>query len=198
LPAVSDLVRPFGGRVALAITPGRGMTYSILLPCSDEGTSADTPPAGADPAPAGDCESPGPGVGETVLVVEDHQAVRALVRDVLRPGGYTVLEARHGAAAPELCRENPQRIHLLVTDVVMPRLNGRLLAQQLAALRPGLKVLFISGHPVGPAEGEPDALAGSALLRKPFTPEQLTLAVRSLLAGVGDQGGGQRTHLPDP
>jgi len=117
---------------------------------------------------------------ETVLLVEDEDAVRALAREVLRRHGYVVLEARHGVDGLRVAERHLDDIHLLVTDVVMPRMGGRELAQRLGSVRPRMKTLFMSGytnHSLGPE----DLLPGAALLQKPFTPTIFARSVRNIL-----------------
>ncbi len=118
---------------------------------------------------------------ETILVVEDDDRVRDLMRTVLELYGYPVLDARKGTDALRLSDEHPGVIDLVVTDVVMPELGGRPLADHLARTRPTTKVLYISGYPddVLRAHGVP--APGAALLRKPFTPKELLHQARVLL-----------------
>ncbi|HEY2014425.1 MAG TPA: response regulator, partial [Bryobacteraceae bacterium] len=118
-----------------------------------------------------------PGGKETILLTEDEQLVRAILADSLREAGYSVLEAHHGEEALEISRHYGAAIHLLVTDMVMPRMSGRDLAGQLAELRPDAKVLYISGYP------KQDLSPGCHFLKKPFTPEELIREVRTVLDG---------------
>src|SRR5262249_17660382 len=117
---------------------------------------------------------------ETVLLVEDEDAVRALAREVLRRHGYAVLEARHGVDAIRIAERHTADIHLMITDVVMPHMSGRDLATRLGAMRPAMKVLFMSGysnHAVVHRELTP----GTAFLEKPFTPDVFARKVRHIL-----------------
>ncbi len=127
-----------------------------------------------------------PGRGETILLVEDAQRVRAVVREILEMSGYVVLEARHGAEALEISNRHAGTIHLLVTDVVMPQMSGRELAQRLATLRPELKVLYMSGYTDDAIVRHGVLASGIAFLSKPFTPDALALKVREVLDGVAD------------
>jgi CheY-like chemotaxis protein len=134
-----------------------------------------------DPAPAGDHASQPqarpaerPGQVATVLVVDDEPAIRRLVCFVLQRNGYQVLEAADGEAALDLCRQE-RPIDLLVTDVVMHPLDGRRLAQQVAEIRPQIKILFMSGY-----TGEWTAPEETFLV-KPFSPDTLTRRVREIL-----------------
>jgi CheY-like chemotaxis protein len=115
-----------------------------------------------------------------VLLVEDEHVVRRLVRDVLERSGYAVLEAPDGASALELCSEHDGQIDLLLTDVVMPQMSGRELAQELSGQRPGLRVLYTSGYTDG--EMDDDVAGGTvSFVGKPFSPDELTRKVRELL-----------------
>ena len=116
------------------------------------------------------------------MLVEDEGAVRQLARDILEANGYTVLEARHGAEALAICERHSEVIHLLLTDVVMPGMNGRELAERLARLRPDTKVLYTSGY-TDNAVVLHGVLKGRAVfLQKPFTPDALARKVREVLS----------------
>jgi two-component system, cell cycle sensor histidine kinase and response regulator CckA len=118
---------------------------------------------------------------ETLLLVEDEQAVRAITRHVLQTCGYTILEAAHGAEAIKICEQNPGPIHLLVSDVVMPGMGGRQLAETLLSLRPEMKVLFLSGYTDDAVVRHGVLEAGTNFLQKPFTPASLAEKVREVL-----------------
>jgi CheY-like chemotaxis protein len=114
--------------------------------------------------------------------VEDEDAVRELVGTILKAAGYTVIEARNGREGLETCKTHPGKIDLLVTDVVMPVTGGRELAEAAIKLRPGLKVVFVSGHTSDVVLRE-GVQQGAAFLHKPFTPMQLAKTVRNTLDG---------------
>ncbi|HMQ51504.1 MAG TPA: response regulator, partial [Anaerolineae bacterium] len=118
---------------------------------------------------------------ETVLLAEDEELVRALTRQVLEMNGYTVLEASHGGEALLLAEQHPEAIDLLLTDVIMPHMSGNDLAKRLAALHPGMKVLYISGYTDQAIAHygvlEPDLF----FLQKPFSPQTLARKVREVL-----------------
>jgi len=118
---------------------------------------------------------------ETILLVEDEPSVRILVRDELRKLGYRVVEAKNGIEACLLATQQAGSLQLLLTDVVMPGMGGRELAQHLSVIKPDLRTLFISGYmdDVGIMTGQEEGT--SSFLQKPFTPEVLARAVRSLL-----------------
>jgi CheY-like chemotaxis protein len=117
---------------------------------------------------------------ETILLVEDEDAVRALAREVLRRHGYVVLEARHGVDALRAAERHTDDIHLLVTDMVMPHMSGRDVAERLTTARPKMKVLFMSGY-TDHALMHRDLTPGAAFLQKPFTPEIFARKVRQVL-----------------
>ena len=117
---------------------------------------------------------------ETILLVEDEESVRALVKRVLESRGYSVIEAVDGRAALVLCEAHARRIDLLLTDVVMPELGGRELAAAAVTRRPEMKVLFMSGY-TGTEVSQQGTPAREAFLHKPFTPAQLAQRVRHIL-----------------
>jgi CheY-like chemotaxis protein len=118
---------------------------------------------------------------ETILLVEDESEVRGLAARALRDFGYTVLCAADGVEAVELLGGHGGNVDLLVTDVVMPRMDGRELAQKVRLAYPGTKLLFVSGYDGLSAAGSAEALAGQTLLQKPFTAYRLAQRVRDVL-----------------
>jgi CheY-like chemotaxis protein len=174
LATVYGIVKQSGGSIWVDSAPGRGTTFRIYLPRWEEAPGA----AGTATRPASS-----PGGSEAVLLVEDDAAVRGIAREILERAGYRVLEADGPERALELAAEEPGVIHLLLTDVVMPRISGPELARRLIAGRPGLKVLYTSGYEEGIVgeQGAPGPRAG--FVRKPFTPEQLRQKVREALEG---------------
>ena len=171
LATVYGIVKQSGGFIWVYSEPGRGTTFKVYLPRIEE-------PAEPAAAPTATVELRGT---ETVLVVEDAPSVRMVTRQVLERYGYTVLEASNGATALRLAAKHHGRIHLLLTDVVMPGLSGRQLAQQLAQLRPDLKVLYASGYTDNAILHHGILESGIAYLQKPFTPETLGRSVRQVL-----------------
>jgi len=172
LATVYGIVKQNNGHIWVYSEPGCGTTFKVYLPVSDDRTLA--PPA--RPALAGL-----PSGSETILLVEDEPAVRDLAREFLELSGYQVLEARGGAEALELARRRTGAIHLLLTDVVMPGIGGRELAERLLAERPELKVLYMSGYTDGTIARRGMVQEGVALLEKPFTRRNLAQRVRELL-----------------
>ncbi len=174
LATVYGIVKQSEGYVAVYSEPGQGTSFKIYLPRVAADAAVTAPPAPVAEPPRGT---------ETVLVVEDEEAVRSLSRRALEAAGYTVLAAAAGPDALRLVERYGGPIHLLLTDVVMPGMSGRELAQQLGQRRPGLRVLYMSGYP-GDAMVHRGALEpGTAFLQKPFLPEDLTRKVREVLEG---------------
>jgi signal transduction histidine kinase/DNA-binding response OmpR family regulator len=172
LATVYGIVRQSGGHIVVESDVGRGSTFRIYLPRAEETADPPEPPSGAGTTPRGQ---------ETVLLVEDHDEMRDLAREILARLGYTVIDARHPGEALLIAERRDSRIHLLVTDVVMPEMNGRELAERLTAIRPDLRVVYISGYP-DDAIGEHGVLQpGTVLLQKPFTPDALGRKVREVL-----------------
>ena len=162
------IVRQLGGAIWVESEVGRGSTFTVYLPMVEVPAR---PASGANEAPRGD--------GETVLLVEDDESVRRVTARILGLAGYEVVEARHGEEALDLVAAYRERIGIVVTDVVMPRLGGRELVARLREQWPELAVLFTSGY------AEPDGGRDLALrehyLAKPFTPAQLRTAVHEAL-----------------
>ncbi|GAA3456358.1 PAS domain S-box protein [Dactylosporangium matsuzakiense] len=174
LATVYGIVVQAGGTVQIYSEPGVGTTISILLPGSDAELVTDD---------AGRAVRP-PGRGQTVLVAEDEPALREVTTRILRRGGYAVLSAADGVAALQLASEHGGPIDLLLTDVVMPGMLGRVLAERVLRLRPSTRVLFMSGYaqPVLTSNGILDP--GVHLLEKPFTGADLLNAVADQLTAA--------------
>jgi CheY-like chemotaxis protein len=121
---------------------------------------------------------------ETILLVEDEAVVRRLVAEILETSGYTVLQAGDGPSAVELLRRNNSSVDLLLTDVVMPGMSGREVAQAVTSMRPGTHVLYMSGYTGSVIDHHGILEQGVAFLQKPFTAEDLTRSIRLLLDGA--------------
>jgi PAS domain S-box-containing protein len=174
LAMVYGIVQQSGGHIAVQSAPNAGTTFEILLPAMG---GADTRTSSAPPA------MPASRGAETVLIVEDEPSVRTIALRILKAAGYHVLIAENGAEALLLCARHEGEIELMVTDVVMPGMNGKQLAERLALTRPATKVLFMSGY-ADDALGDRGVRSGSGqLLDKPFTSEALKRKVRSMLDG---------------
>ncbi|HEY7685702.1 MAG TPA: response regulator [Gemmatimonadales bacterium] len=174
LATVYGIVKQSKGFVWVYSEPGHGTCIKIYLPCAEVGASASEAQATAR-------DSGMPRGSETVLVVEDAPAVRAVVRQVLTRQGYTVLDAPDGAEALRLAAEHTGSIHLLLTDLVMPVLGGRQLSERLSQLRPETKVLYTSGYTDDAVVRHGLLETGVAFLQKPFAPEVLARKVREVL-----------------
>jgi signal transduction histidine kinase/CheY-like chemotaxis protein len=172
LATVYGIVSQAGGHVQLYTEPGLGTTFTILLPATD----APVPEPAVEPAPPR-------GDGETVLVVEDEPAMLEVTRRLLEEGGYRVLTAAGGEEAVRLAEAH--ELDLLVTDVVLPGMLGREIAGRIEALRPGIGVLYMSGHSHGVLGELAD---GRALLDKPFTGPALLERVREALSAARATG----------
>jgi PAS domain S-box-containing protein len=179
LATVYGIVRQSGGHISVYSEPGAGTTFKIYFPRVDETAAVGDNGSAPSSIVTG---------SETVLVVEDSGPVRAIIQQVLKRCGYTVLEATDGESALTLGERHDGPIHLLLTDVVMPRMGGRTLAQQFHKVRPNTRVLFVSGY-------TDDAIAqhgvldpGVEYLEKPFTPDTLAKKVRRVLDAASVNG----------
>lgn len=171
LATVYGIVKQSGGNIWVYSEVGRGTTCKVYLPRVDEPLESTTPPK-----PRASLRGT-----ETILLVEDEQAVRLLARRVLEGNGYAVLEAADGLKAIELVRHYEGPIHLLVTDVVMPHMSGRAVADAVTSLRPTMKVLYLSGYTANAIVHRGVLDPGTPFLEKPFTPGTLASKVREVL-----------------
>ncbi len=172
LSTVYGIVKQSGGYLMVQSEPGCGSTFIIYLPrVQDAAESRHAAPAG----------QPAAGGSETVLLVEDEESVRQLVRETLEGKGYRVLEAENGEEGLAVASEHEEQIDLVITDVVMPELGGRELAQQLIKDRPRIKVLYLSGYTEDAIVNEGTIESGKAFLQKPFTLQSLARKVREVL-----------------
>ena len=172
LATVYGLVTQSGGYIWLYSEPGMGTTFKLYFPVTS---------AAPTPAPTVEDAVESPVGDETILVVEDTEMVRDLVRATLTSYGYEVLAAANAEEALELAADESCRIDLLLTDVVMPGMNGRELADRLVAARPGLAVLFTSGYPADTVLRLEIADARANFIEKPYLPDELGRVVRRTL-----------------
>jgi signal transduction histidine kinase/CheY-like chemotaxis protein len=172
LATVYGVVRQTGGGISVESDPGKGTTFRIYLPL--ERSPVDI--IKTTHAPLERSQN-----YETVLVVEDEEVVRDLVCDVLAEHGYNVLCAPDGIEALKMAREYDGMIHLMVTDVIMPHMNGPEVAEQLAATRPDMKVLYVTGYSDNDIGNHGVLEEGVELLQKPFTPQTLARKVRDVI-----------------
>jgi PAS domain S-box-containing protein len=173
LATVYGIIKQSGGFIWVYSEVGHGTTFKLYLPRVEELAERPSQPAQAPARAARGTE--------TVLVVEDEAPVRSVARQVLERHGYTVLEAPSAEAALDIVTRYSGTIHLLLTDVVMPGLNGRELANRLAGLRPDAKVIFMSGYTDDAVTRHGVLEPGSAYVQKPFTPDAIARKVREVL-----------------
>jgi CheY-like chemotaxis protein len=173
LSTVFGIVKQSGGSISVYSEVGHGTTFKIYLP--RDLTAAPAPAARPQAIPI---RSTGT---ETILVAEDEEALRRVVIRALSAAGYTVLSAANGDEALAICAQYAGGIHLLLTDVVMPRMSGRVLAQVLAKTRPDMKVVYMSGYTDNAIVHHGVLDPGTSFLGKPFTAEVLTRKIREVL-----------------
>jgi PAS domain S-box-containing protein len=175
LSTVYGIVRQSGGDIAVDSVPGTGTTFRIYLPIATVTHQPKQNTGQYRIAPTG---------GETVLVVEDDDALRTATSRILRKQGYQVQEVCNGREALECCARHAEPIHLVLSDIVMPEMSGHELAQQLAALHPRTSVLLMSGYNREAVTGGGITRSSAGFLQKPFTPKSLASKVREVLDGV--------------
>jgi len=174
LSTVYGIIKQCGGFTRLRSEPGRGTTFHIYFPAVEGDAHASTAAQGAGP----DTRSR---EDETILVAEDEEAVRSLVTRTLRKQGYRVLEASNGVEALAVARGCAGRIDMLLTDVVMPEMNGKILASTLETERPGIKVLFVSGYMDDAIIRHGILDSDMAFLQKPFEPAAILRKIREVI-----------------
>jgi len=175
LATVYGIVKQSGGFIWVESEKGKGATFEIYFPCSRK-PAAGFPEVGRSrPVPQGT---------ETILLVEDETAVRELASEFLRSGGYTVLEAYDGADALQVAERYSGRIHLLLTDMIMPHINGTELATRLASRRSGLRVIYMTGYAEFSGENDDRMAAEASVMQKPFSRLTLLEKVREALGSA--------------
>jgi CheY-like chemotaxis protein len=176
LSTVYGIVKQSGGNIWVYSEPGQGTTFKIYLPrdLSSPLKATSSRLAAIPPPPTGT---------ETILVVEDEEAILGIAKRILREAGYTVLTATNPSAALLTCDAHQGKIHLLLTDVVMPQMGGRMLAERLTLNRPGIKVLYMSGYADDAIVHHGTLDPGTNFIAKPFSAADLTRKVREVLDG---------------
>lgn len=175
LSIVYGIVKQSNGHVAVLSEVGHGTTFKIYLPQVEAPASASPLAAPTPDAARG---------SETILVVDDEEQIRNLACGVLQTKGYRVLTAGNGREALRICRESSEPIHLLVTDLVMPDMNGRDLVRYATPLQPAMHVLYVSGYPDDAELRSEEAPGKAAFLQKPFNSETLLHRIRQTLDGT--------------
>jgi PAS domain S-box-containing protein len=172
LASVYGVVQQSGGWISFRSQVGHGTSFSIYLPEAGEAPAS----TGTDPGAALPSK-----ITETILVVEDEAEIRDMVRDYLERKGYTVVAASNGSDALQVAERYKGSIHLLLTDVLMPKVGGHELAQQIKGMRPRIKILFTSGYPQHAALDEKGADQSAAILPKPYPLNTLATRIRQML-----------------
>lgn len=173
LATAYGIVKQHNGSIYVYSEQGKGTTFKVYLPAADREAQA----AGKKPSPAL------PGGSETILVVDDEPIIRSLVGEVLQPLGYRVLQASNSAEALTMCRVHDKPIDLLLTDVIMPGMSGKDLADAICAMRPSIRVIYMSGYPHESIVPHGILNQGVILLQEPLTGAALAGKVRETLDG---------------
>jgi CheY-like chemotaxis protein len=174
LATVYGIIKQSGGSIWVYSELGQGAVFKIYLPTVSEG------PAAREPAKTETDSALG---SETILVVEDEEGVRSLIHLALESAGYIVLEMEDAERALATCANHDGPIHLLLTDVVMPQMSGPVVASKVAALRPGIKVLYMSGYTDDAVVHHGVLSQDMPFIQKPFSPVALREKIREVLAG---------------
>jgi CheY-like chemotaxis protein len=171
LATVYGTIQQAGGFINVQSQLGQGTTFHVYLPQIEASGDEETEPLAMVSASG----------SETILLVEDQDQLRALISEVLRRNGYVVLQARHGMEALDLSSNHTDRINLMITDLIMPQMGGRELANVLAPKHPDMKVIYMSGYPNDAISQQEISSSSLAFIQKPFTPDILVQKVREVL-----------------
>ena len=182
LATVYGIVKQSGGFIWVESAPGRGTSFEIYLPASSKTVAEAEAESRAAAIPRG---------SETILVVEDEAGVRELACTFLKAGGYSVLEAKDGVHALELFSAHSAAIHLVLADMVMPRMTGTDLAFQLKSLRPGIRILFMTGYADYSENNDESSKTQNSVLQKPFSSSSLLEKIREALAANSCEHAGE-------
>jgi CheY-like chemotaxis protein len=174
LATVYGIVKQSGGSIWVYSEPDHGTVFKVYFPMVSESPAAEQAEAVTDSSSG----------SETILVIEDEEAVRSLVRLTLVSGGYQVLEAPDAEGALVTCAQHAGPIHLLLTDVVMPQMSGPVVASKVAALRPGIRVLYMSGYTDDAVVRHGVLSQDMPFIQKPFSPAALRKKIREVLGGM--------------
>ncbi len=172
LATVYGIVEQSNGEIRVRSAPGKGTAFEVDLRTAAPGARAEQ---------TVDVPKPARGGSETILLVEDEDAVRAVTANMLRMRGFKVIDCRNAGEALLVCERADERIDLMLTDVIMPFMSGPQLVDRLAKLRPGMKIVYMSGYS-GDASVHPEADPSIEFLAKPFTPDMLVTKIQSALA----------------
>ena len=174
LATVYGIVKQSNGYIWVDSKPGQGTRFTVHLPLVEEPADSREPVKVSSHPLAGT---------ETILLAEDENDVREVAREFLTQSGYTVIEAKNGGEALEIAKKYPHRIHVLLTDMVMPGISGSELAKQMASVRPETRVVYMSGYSQYTVFEQKDVDPDAVLLQKPFTRDSLARAVRHVIDG---------------
>lgn len=175
LSTVYGIVKQNGGLISVCSEPGKGSTFKVYFPRIKEKAPAEEKKVPLQPA------AKRPAAPETVLLVEDEEILSELAQDILQMKGYRVLAAHDGEEAIRLCQEHKGPIHLLLTDLILPKMSGRDLQERIASMQPETKVLYMSGYTEAALTQQGVLDPGTAFISKPFTPSSLLHKVREVL-----------------